>query len=360
MAVAGCGNHTATITDRDGAAVSPAQTLTEVEWTRALDDTSTARIVVNPDGDCCERLGEVRAWRQFLNVWRGRDPVWSGPIVQAEWSRGRMEVWAADILAVLDRRVPHADITFGDTDLVNVARWLITDGFAPDDPGHSIDIVGKTGVRGGREYRRNIGQTGDHLRDLAEAGLDYTAVGSRILLLPETHPVTVGRLTDADLPEGLVVAEDGTALATRWVVAGKEDADEGDVIGDAGGSDDYYGLVERYVEQTSITTVAGARSAAAARLRASLPVPVVVDTREVSISPDAAVQIPTLVPGWCLDVVTQSTCRPLSQRLKITGLKVTETGGTESTPGSESVQVQVAVTGAEAASTSDLDALLEV
>ncbi|MFI9026294.1 hypothetical protein [Streptomyces sp. NPDC053560] len=349
MAVAGCGTHTALITDRDGASVSPVQTLTDVEWTRVLDDTSTARIVVNPDGDCCERLGQVRAWRHFLNIWRGRDPVWSGPILQAEWSRGQMEVWAADVLAVLDRRVPHADIAFGDTDLVNVAKWLITDGFAPDDPGHSIEIIAKTGVRGGREYRRNIGQTGDHLRDLAENGLDYTAVGSRILLLPETHPVTVGRLTDADLPEGMTVAEDGTALATRWIVAGKEDADEGDVVGDAGGPDPYYGLVERYVEQTTITTSLAARSAAASRLRASLPVPVVVDTQQVAISPEAAVQIPTLVPGWCLDVTTRATCRPLSQRLKITGVKVSETAGTDATPGSESVQVQVAATGAESA-----------
>ncbi|MFF4602693.1 hypothetical protein ACFY12_08065 [Streptomyces sp. NPDC001339] len=66
--------------------------------------------------------------------------------------------------------------------------------------------------------------TGDHLRDLAETGLDYTAVGSRIVLLPESHAVTVGRLSDADLPEGLVVAEDGTALGTRWIVRGTRTA----------------------------------------------------------------------------------------------------------------------------------------
>ncbi|MFZ3595029.1 hypothetical protein [Streptomyces sp. BH104] len=354
MAVAGCGNHTALITDRDGSTVTPAQTLTEVEWTRALDDTSTARILIWPDGNCIERIGQVRAWRHRLNIWRGSDPVWSGLILQAEWKFGQLEVWAGDLLSVLDRRVPHADIVFGDTDLMNVAEWLITDGFEPDDPGHSIDVVGKTGVRGGREYQRNIGQTGDHLRDLAENGLDFTVVGSRFLLLPETYPVTVGRLTDSDLPEGLTVSEDGTALATRWIVAGKE-GEEADIIGDAGGADTYYGLVEKYVEQTTITTVLAARSAAASRLRASLPVPVIVDTQEVSISPDAAVEIPTLVPGWCLDVTTQVTARPLSQRLKITGVKVTETGGTESTPGSESVAVQVAVTGAESATSSILE-----
>ena len=344
MAVAGCGSHSCLITDRGGATVTPAHTLTDVEWTRTLDETSSARIVVQPDGDCCERLGKVRSWRHYLNIWRDGAPVWSGPIIQVEWSLGSVEIWAGDILAFLDRRVPHADITFGGADLVDIAKWLIDDGFAPDDPGHTIEAVGRAGVRGGRKYRRGIGQTGDHLRDLAETRLDYTAVGSRIVLLPESHAVTVGRLSDADLPEGLVVAEDGTALGTRWIVAGDED---GDVYGEAGGTDPYYGLLERYVEQTTITTNAAATDAARSRLRASLPVPVFIDTQEVTISPDAAVEVPLLVPGWCLDITTQVTCRPVSQRLKIVGLKVTEDGGTDSTPGSERVQVQVAATGAD-------------
>lgn len=326
--------------------MTPAHTLTAVEWTRVLDDTSTARIVVHPDGDCCELLGQVRSWRHYLNIWRDGSPVWSGPILQVEWSLGKVEIWAGDILAFLDRRVPHQDINFGDADLADIAEWLIADGFAPDDPGHTVDVVGRARVRGGRRYLRDVGQTGDHLRDLAETGLDYTAVGSRIVLLPENHTESVGRLSDADLPEGLVVAEDGTALGTRWIVAGDED---GDVLGTAGGADPYYGLLERYVEQTTITTDAAAGDAAKSRLRSSLPVPVFIDTQAVTISPDAAVEVPLLVPGWCLDITTQVTCRPISQRLKIVGLKVTEDGGTESTPGGESVQVQVAATGSDTA-----------
>lgn len=354
MAVAGCGTHSASITDRSGSTVSAVQILTEIEWTRALDDTSTARVVAVPDGDCCERLGQVRAWRHYLNVWRDRQPVWSGPILQVEWSPGSIEIWAGDILALLDRRVPHDTVNFGETDLADIAEWLIQDGFAPDDPGHSVETIGRTRVRGGRSYRRGIGQTGDHLRDLAEGGLDYTAVGTRIILLPETHTGTVGALTDADLPEGLIVAEDGTALASRWIVAGDED---GDVMGEAGGTDPYYGLLERYVEQTSITTDLAATDAARSRLRGSLPVPVFIDTQQVTISPEAAVSVPTLVPGWCLDIATQATCRPITQRLKITGLKVTENGGTESTPGSESVQVQVAATGAESTTSTPFGAV---
>ncbi|MFI6744078.1 hypothetical protein ACIBI9_65405 [Nonomuraea sp. NPDC050451] len=52
---------------------------------------------------------------------------------------------------------------------------------------------------------------------------NYTAVASTILLPPDDHLASVGSLSDADLPDGLVVAEDGVALATRWIVHGDED-----------------------------------------------------------------------------------------------------------------------------------------
>lgn len=345
MAVAGCGSHTATIFDRSGALVSEADVLTEVEWTRILDDVSTARIVINPDEGCCERLGKVRTWRHKIAIWRDGDFVWEGPIVTAEWSLGQLEVWAVDVLGWLDRRVPHQDMVFGDSDLTAIAQALIADGFEPDDPGHEVRVISEARVRGARRYRKDVGQTADHLRDLAETGLDFTAVGSTILLLPETHSASVGRLSDGDLPDGLIVAEDGTALATRWVVAGD---DEGDVLGEAGGQDAYYGLLERYLEQTSIPDDASAAAAARSKLRSSLPVPVFIDTQQVTISPEAAVDVPSLVPGWCLDVTSATTCRTITQRLKIVGVKVVETGGDGDQPGGESVQVQVAATGAEA------------
>ncbi len=332
--------------DRDGATVAEADVLAECEWTRELDEFSSARVLINPSGDCCNRLERVEAWRHELHVFRDGQPVWNGPIIQPEWRAGQIEIFAADILAWLDRRVPHQSITFGDSDLTDIATWLITDGFEPDDPGHDIYAVGPSGVTGGRAYTRSVGQTGDHLRDLAETGLDYTAVGSTIILLPEDHTGSVGRLTDADFPEELVIGQDGSNLITRWIVAGDEDSG---VMAEEGGVDSYYGLLERYVEQTSIKSQASAISAARSKLRASVPAPVFIDTEQVTLSPDAAVDVAKLVPGWCLDITSTATCRTVAQRMKIVGLKVSETGGGENEPGRESVQVQLAATGAEAA-----------
>ncbi|MDH6489681.1 hypothetical protein [Streptomyces sp. SAI-127] len=344
MAVAGCGTHQAMVLDRSGATVAVANVLTSVEWTRVLDGVSTAQATINPDGDCCGRLGRISTWRSRLVIFRDGQYVWDGPITGITWSLGQVVIRAQDVLAWLGDRVPHENKTFTNTDLSEIAEWLIEDGYRPDDPGHTVEVVGKAGVTGSRSYSAGIGQTLDHLGQLAEAGIDYTAIGSKILLLPETHLVPVGRLSDNDLPDGLEVSEDGTGLTTRWIVAGSE---ESGIIGTAGGIDPYYGLHERYVEQTEITDQASADQAAGARQRASGIVPVVIDTQQVTISPDAAVNVPSLVPGWCLDVTSASTCRTVRQRLKITGLRVAETGGDNNSPGSESVQVQVAASGAE-------------
>lgn len=354
MAVAGCGTHSCRVLDRDGGIVAEANVLTEVQWSRVLDDISTARVVVQPSSDCCGQLGNVRSWRHRLVVYRDDKYVWDGPITNVDWRLDQVEIFAEDLLSWLARRVPHQSLAFKSTDLATIAKALIDDGFASDDPGHTVEIVGAAGVQGSREYTRNVGQTLDHVKDLAEAGIDFTVIGSTIVLLPETWNERVGRLTDADFPDGLAVSEDGTGLTTRVVVAGQQQTDSNGnvtdtVIGEAGGVDAYYGLHELYVEQTSITDTASATSAAQALQRAGQTVPVFVDTQEVTLSPEAAIEVDRLVPGWCLDVTSAATCRTVAQRLKIVGVKVTETGGSDTEPGGESVQVQVAASGAEAA-----------
>ncbi|MCF3960604.1 hypothetical protein [Streptomyces fuscigenes] len=344
MASAGCGTHQARIVTRKGATVAEADVLTEVDWGRELNEFSSARVLINPSGDCCNHLANVRSWLHELQIFRDDKAVWWGPILQPQWSVNGVEIFAADRLAWLDRRVPHESITFGDSDLMDVAAWLIEDGYAPDDPGHSIYTVGRAGVSGGRAYTKDVGQTLDHLRDLAETGLDFTAVGNTIILLPDAYSASVGSLSDGDFPEGLVVAEDGSNLITRWIIAGDEDSG---VLVSEGGADAEYGLLERYEEQTSITTAASATAAARSKLLGSVPAPIFLDTQQVTISPEAAVDVASLVPGWSLDIASTATCRTVAQRLKIVGLKVSETGGGEDAPGSESVQVQLAVTGAE-------------
>lgn len=339
----GCATHTYAVVDRDGGLVAASGDLTAVQWSRVLNDASTASVTIGVSGPgCCAQLGNIRSWRHWLNIYRNDDFVWAGPILNADWSFDKVTIDAVDIIGLLDRRVPHQDFTFTDTDITEIARQLVEDGLAPDDPGHTTTVIGAAGVTGGREYEKDIGQTADHLRDLADTGLDFTAVGNNVVILPDDFCDVVGRLADEDLPEGLTVSEDGASLATRVVVAG---SDESGAVGTAGGTNSYYGLLERYTQQSTITSQAAADTAAAARLKAMLAVPVFIDTQNVTLSPTANVDIAKLVPGWCVDITTDSTCRTITQQLKITGLTVSEDGGSEDTPGQEKVLLQVSATG---------------
>ncbi|MFD8820868.1 hypothetical protein ACFV1C_00615 [Streptomyces sp. NPDC059605] len=319
-----CASHSAQIIDRDGAAVAGTDILLEVEWSRVLDDISEARVVIASGDDCCAALSRIRTWRHKLAIYRGTDPVWEGPIISVEWTPDGVEISAVDILGWLDRRTPHTTQEFVDQDLADIAAWLVDDGFAPDDPGHTTTIVAPSRIRGRRAYQEDVGQTGDHLRDLAATGIDFTALGSRILILPEDHAARLASLSDADFADDLVVVEDGLALATRWVVHGKDG-----VKGVAGGAHPYYGLIERVVEETSILDDASAEAAARSRLAASCPAPVFLDSQEATLSPDAGLDVTVLVPGWCVDVTTTQTCRTIAQALKISTVKVKEDGDSE-------------------------------
>lgn len=343
MGAVGCSTTTYTVTDRDGPVVSASGLLLNVEYNRLLNDSSTAVAVIGVQGsECCRELGNLRSWRHQLNLYRGGTFMWSGFITNIDWQYDRAVITAVDLIGLLDRRVPHQALAFTDTDITEIARQLVDDGLAPDDPGHTTTVIGAAGVVGGRTYEKNVGQTADHLRDLADTGLDFTALGGNVVILPDDFGDVVGRLTDDDLPQGVTVTEDGASLGTRQIVAGSQ---AGTPVGTAGGVNDYYGLLEIYSEQTTLADQASADAAAAAKLKSSLGVPVYIDTQNVTLSPTAPIDVARLVPGWCVDISTSSTCRTITQRLKITGLKITETGGSDTSPGLEQVVLQVAATG---------------
>lgn len=320
----GCQTHSYTITDRDGGHVASSGKLTEVRWNRVINDVSDATVTIGVEGkNCCNELGNVRSWRHWLNIFRGGVFVWSGPIVTPTWTQDSLIVNAVDLIGLLDRRVVHRPLEFARAPVSIIAEALIADGLQPDDPGHNTTVIAPTPVTGGRTYPAWIGQTADHLRDLSETGMDFTAIGHNILILPDAFDETVGRLSDPDLPEGLRVTEDGSQLATRQVVAGD---DETGFVGVAGGVDPYYGLLEIYTEQNTLKTLDDVDQAAAGKLEGSLTSPVFIDTQDVTLAPTAPVVIEQLVPGWCVEITSSRTCREITQRMKITGLGVAEAG----------------------------------
>ncbi|MGJ3558815.1 hypothetical protein ACR6C2_07500 [Streptomyces sp. INA 01156] len=117
--------------------------LTEVEWSRVLDGTSSARVLIQPGMDCCAQIGRIGSWRHRLVIFRDGRYVWDGPVTDVSWSLGEVEVKAEDLSVWLDNRVPHQGRTFTNVDLSEIAEWLIEDGFAPDDPGTPSRLSGR-------------------------------------------------------------------------------------------------------------------------------------------------------------------------------------------------------------------------
>lgn len=350
----GCSNHTAAILDRDGAIVCQADALTAVQWGRVLNETATARATIQPRGDCCQCMGQVRTWRHRLVIWRAGLPVFDGPVVVAEWSPDGVDVVAYDVSAWLDRRLPHSDMDFTSTDLTTIAETVIADALLPDDPGVVVEVVSPSLIFGDRSYRIDVDRCLDHLRDLSNTGMDWTVAGGRILLFGASFSDSIGSLSDADFPQGLRVIEDGASLVSRWVLWGAIDPardSEGRFVSGAsigsgiksvaGGIHDYYGLLESVHDSLAVQNLGAASvqdqtsadAATASLLASSLPAPVFIDTGAGPLSPSAPVDIADLIPGYCLQVASVATCRPVTAVQKIYELLVADG------PSGESAQV---------------------
>jgi hypothetical protein len=299
-----------------------------VQWQRVLDATSEASVRVRHAAapDCCGVLGDIRAWRSELVILRCDQPVWSGPVQTVTYGRDYTTVVARDVTAWLAHRLVHTAHSHpAGTDLSAIANALIADAFAPHDP-QVVDyvITSPTGITTERAYAADTGPVLDHLGELAKTGLDWTALGHRIVLgrAPWSR---IPALACSDFLGELVVTEDGYASLTRSVVVGSG------VTGESGGVHSYYGLLESVEAQDGITTIAAAQTRAKAVLAGAAPNPLIVSPPQgVQLSPLAAVGIDDLVAGALVPVVLECVCRPTRTDLVLRDVTVTAGGGSES------------------------------
>lgn len=329
----GCGEHRLIITDRCGARTICELTndMSSLEYGRKMDDTSEAKATIalsgGPGSACCECIGATRDWLHAGVIYRNGELVWGpGPVTNVLEQRGSATVTLKDITAWLDRRLVHNDYNFVGVDIIQIAVTLITDAMAPDDP---CDIIGNLQVIGVGQpidftIQANRTYAGDALRDLARIGLDYTAVGTSILLAPSLSFGPFTTLTDDDFLTDIEVEERGEDAATKWYVAGEA------VVGSCGGIDPYYGLLEQVAQEDNVVDVAAAELAACNRLQATNPAPVYVNIPEgAQLAAKAPVCFEQLVPGVLMNVNLTDTCRPVAITNRMTAMKVTAAGGDE-------------------------------
>lgn len=328
MSVLGCAEtYTAAFHDRTGAVpagteIEPAQ----VSWGRESDATSEAVVTLPADDpECCGAVAGVHPWCNDLTLYRDGEMVWQGPVVRVATGATTV-VTARDVTAWLARRVIHRamDFTGGGTDLAEIAAALVRDALEPDDPGVLAFLeVLASGVAGERAYEPAASYAYDELRELARVGVDFTAVGHRIIISGEGPLARLATLTDEHFAPAPTVIADGLSAVTRAVVHGAG------VTGQAGG-EGACGLLEHLAKEDQITGQAEADAEARALVEAGYPTPLILDVPDgAQLTPDAPVLINHLVPGVTVPVAVTDLCRPLAADLRLVKLAVTFDDGGE-------------------------------
>lgn len=326
----GCAeSYQVAVMDRDGdQQIGELVDVSSLEWSRVIDDTSTAKVVVPFQGpDCCALLGKINDWCNSLAIWRNAETlVWQGPITYLDYGRDDTIIDAQDITAWLFKRRIRELIDFtatglGAKDLTTIAETLVRHGFAPDDP-HVLDflLTVASGITGERQYKANSGYVGDALVELGRTGIDFVAIGRRLILAGEIPIARLAGLTDDDFLGEIRVIKDGRAAVTDATVVGKG------VVGRAavdppGG---VCGLLEVLVNEEEILDQESADAEAESLVAGGYPTPLILNVPDGSqLDPRAPVGINDLIPGVLIPVTSSQTCRTVAANLRLQRLNVT-------------------------------------
>lgn len=333
--VLGCPETRVLLMDRCGSRVIKdiTDSMSSGSYGRLLDDTSAASVTVSVSGDmdrasCSTAVGNLGTWRNSLAMYRDDKLTWFGPITNLLYATETAVVSARDISAWLDVRVIHNDYTFTDELATDIVRILIEDALSVEDPCGllgNIVVTGTSKVRLTGSVTAGDGYAGDIIRNLAASVLDFTVLGTSIIISDKFEFGPFTRLTDEDFLVELQIEERGADAGTKWYVNGSA------VQGQAGGTDPYVGLIERVVTDTSILDAAAATTSAKGRLSTSNPPPVFINIPDgARLSPLAPVCFEQLVPGTLVNVSLRNTARQVSSQNLLTAIQVTLSGSDES------------------------------
>lgn len=334
----GCGVVDVFVTARCGEGVTCVlDGVTTVAYDRRLDDVSEARVIIDLGGDvqatCCACLPDVEPWCHELHIWRDGEEAWVGPIQEITYSYSQIEIKAKDSLAWLGVRIPPIDIDFtvSTTDVVDIADFVIDTAFAEEAPTCELDNVYEelSGIET-LWFTEAFQQTAlEILRDLADAGLNYTTLGRTIVLTGDTTPLTpLVLLNDEHIIGNVQITKDGTLQGNRWFV--HFDGDGGTPA--SGEASDFfcYGPIERLRDGDGLTNGVDAGQVADIYAAAAAITPRIMEVPAGSqLAPDTPWNFQDMVPGARVDVAIVKTCFQLTQSFRLERVEVQYTDSGE-------------------------------
>lgn len=357
----GCGQHRVFIYDRGGRVLRGEITpLVNVQWTRSRDDIGGATVTTNGFGDDCgELLANLHTWIHELVIYRdtgaGLVRVMEGPVTLIEDSVDGFKIEIKDVMGYVYRRIMRQGyndsyhvvngVVEGILTVVERAGLILSDALARRDPNVLPYVTQLSYPDDARESRvvPDFGKTAwEEIDDMAaNAGLDYSVIGRRIILNDTHRPV--GRLPEFRpeyFNQAPKITEYGMLLSDYYAVTNNSG-----LWSAVEHKNSPYGGVEILVSAFSENAAGSGEVMTKAKQEAvrevllkqakrgiasRYPAPYVVRVPDNSqLTPEVPVGINQLVPGVWIPLRAKGTVVEISQWQKLDQVQVTETGGTE-------------------------------
>lgn len=345
----GCGDYTVVVTDRCGSPrLCELINVSDIQWSRRLDDVSEATFLVplssGKDESCCDCLGDIFPLCHEIQVFRNSELVWCGPVWNVTYRPEEVEIYARDVLAWTELRVPAGVIDFSvnTAEMTVIANNVLDVAFAEDDPCvlEFVQTFPTTLTDIGIRFEAFDKTSREQLDDLAGIGLDFTVIGRSVVLGGEDLPVrAVGVLTDDNIYGDIELTKRADFIGNRFYVRYEGDDDAATCTANGGGvppcpavregDQQCYGLVERLRNDGVPFNVETANQTAQAYVDAGGEPPYIFEFPSGGVGQDSPFEINDLVPGVRVDVSVRSLCVPVYQSFKLQGLDVTVTAGEE-------------------------------
>lgn len=238
---------------------------------------------------------------------------------------------ARDVTAWWDHRRIHQDHHYSSADLATIFAELAADAMNPEN---SVELTLSTspcGILGDYDVlalQHKI--AGPILRDLANIGVDFTAIGRTVLCGGgAVATASLGPFTDDSFMEPPKVTIDGSVLSNDWIVSGAGGGALGDsIFGYANDPTGVSGLLESAAVISTIQDPVTAQAAAASRLALSEGS---ITVEKAPLSPLSAFEISDLIPGALCQVNLSDSCIPVDRfyRLQRVDVSVDGSSGVE-------------------------------
>lgn len=345
----GRGSNVAEIQTRGGSRSLGEVPASQLSWGRLLDDMSEANLTIpvsSLSDECCAVLADTHTWGHEIVVYRDGERVWEGPIVNITEGSDGVTIRALDPLGYMLRRVQrgrtNASPVFAIDEAVDdVTEAFTLGGWDGADP-NVLTYLEVLGAGTGPQTQRDVDAWSayyfDTLDQLGDAGVNFTTVGRRIILWPDT--LTLGRvptlLPSQHLSNDVTITEDGLALSELAIVTTDNAIAGASSAPTFPTNDPFYGSVETLTNIPNLTSSAACTAAADSIRAQGYPAPVrVVIPDGSTLTADAPYAIGDLVPGVLMPVSHRGRCRSVDSDFVLTTLLVTQT------PEGETVQITV-------------------